>query len=104
MLLLNCLGVATNLRILTVILCELVDKGGRLFFFAHMLYESAGNEASATAAAIICMSVGAWIASIFLTMFAKSMLLSWVLMLVAVLVTIWLAQRGLPTMNHVKYG
>ena len=58
MVLLNFLDVALNLRVLTTALCVLVDKGGKLFYLAHMIHECGGNEDSAGAAASIYWGVG----------------------------------------------
>jgi len=77
--LVNILGHATSWRLLTIFLCWSSYTGGIALFGAHMLFESARNEASASACAVNFWAVSAFTFAAFEILFAGNMIWFWLL-------------------------
>merc|ERR1712072_748201 len=95
--LLNILGHATSWRLFTYFLCQMCYVGGIVLFGAHMLFESARNEASAAATNVFFWACAAFTWAAMAILFSTSFIWFWMLHTLCLVLTTWRIRNTLPT-------
>ena len=89
--LMNQLNYATNLKALTIVLCNLTSLGGAIFYTAHMLHESGRSEISTAGASCIFAALGMLISAVFTFIFMNSSIMVFLVLAILTVLTIGLA-------------